>query len=71
MEAQGAQLAHYYTEEFFRSKGLTTEQIQGLPVDEARQMWIEASEYAALKLTELESRAHVVAELRGITGTKT
>ena len=67
MEDREAQLARYYIEEYFRSKGLTSEQVHQLAIDQARELWGEASQYAAIKLTEVESRAHIVQELHGIT----
>lgn len=67
MEDRQAQLAHYYIEEYFHGKGLTMAQVHDLPFDQARQLWIEASQYAAIKLTEVESRAHLLQELHGVT----
>jgi hypothetical protein len=67
MEDREAQLARYYIEEYFHSKGLTSEQVHQLPIADARQLWVEASQYAAIKLTEVESRAHIVQELHGVT----
>ena len=52
-----AELARRYFEEFLRERGLTWESLLALPETESRQLCIEASTYAALKMTEIEDKA--------------
>jgi hypothetical protein len=53
-----ATLEKQYIEEYLQSKGYRREDLRGLPEQEARQLMIEASVYASLKLAYIESKAH-------------
>jgi hypothetical protein len=50
-------------EEFLESRGQTLSSASELPVPEAARMLRAASEYASLRLAEIESRAHYVDEI--------
>jgi hypothetical protein len=52
-----ATLEKNYIEEYLLSKGYRREDLGMLPKEEARQLLIEASRYASLKLTDIESRS--------------
>ena len=43
--------------DYLREKGYSIEDLQKLPPEEAKSLMIEACQYAALKLAEVESRA--------------
>jgi hypothetical protein len=60
MKDPQAELARHYIEAFLRDKGYSWQSVQGLPEAEARQLFIEASTYTALKLAEIEDKAHLV-----------
>jgi len=65
MQDPQAQLAKMYVEEFLRSKGLTVEMVHDLPSETARQIMVEASTYAALKLAEVENKSQVIQDMHG------
>lgn len=46
-----------YIEEYLLSKGFRRKDLRELPEEEARQLMIEASTYASLKLADIESRS--------------
>ncbi len=50
-------------ETYLKGKGYSLEDLQKLPVAEAKQLMKEASTYASSKLAEVELRAHFVEEL--------
>ena len=52
--------------EFLRLRGLDADSLEALPEDEARRVLTDASVYAALKLAEIDSRAHFIHEINGI-----
>jgi hypothetical protein len=52
--------------EYLQEKGYTLEDLAALPKEEAKKLMIEACQYAALKLTEVESRARFERGIRGI-----
>ncbi len=66
MQDPQAQLIQVYIEEYLREKGHTWESVCHLPnKDEAKRLMIEASTYAAVKVTEVAAKAHVIEELHG------
>jgi len=50
-------------EEYLHEKGYTMEEFKKLPVDVAEKLMKEASQYASLKMEEVEARAHFIKEL--------
>jgi hypothetical protein len=52
-----ATLEKNYIEEYLLSKGYRRKDLGMLPKEEARQLLIEASRFASLKLTDIESRS--------------
>lgn len=53
-----ATLEKKYIEEYLLGKGYRRKDLRELPKEEARQLMIEASIYASLKLAHIESKAH-------------
>jgi len=51
--------------EFLRARGYDLRSLDKLPEDDRRRLLRQASMHAAGKLTEIEARAHFVAELHG------
>ena len=51
--------------EFLRARGLDPESLDGLGEAERHALMAEASTYASMRLTEIESRSHFVDELHG------
>jgi hypothetical protein len=68
MQNPQEQLAQMYIEEYLRTKGLTMKSVRELPEEQARKVMIEASTYAATKLCEVEKRAQMMSDLKGVTG---
>ncbi len=67
MQDPQAQLAKMYVEEFLRDKGLTAESLADLLAERTRQIMVEASTYAALKLAEVENKSQLTYELDGVS----
>ena len=65
MEDRQTHLCTEYIDEYLRGKGLTWEVVNTLPPKIARQIMCEASTFAALKLAELDERAHMVKDIHG------
>ncbi len=65
MEDRQTQLSRMYLEEYLRSKGHTWQSVRELPEAAGKQILIEASTYVAIKLAEVEARAHVEREIHG------
>ena len=65
MEDPQAKLGRMYIEEFLRNRGHTWDSVRKLPDEAAKKIMIEASTYAAIKLCEVDARAHVVKEMHG------
>lgn len=51
--------------EYLQRKGYQIDDLRLLPKDKARQILVEASNYASLKLAEVESRAKFRKDIRG------
>jgi hypothetical protein len=58
-----AQLERAFIEEYLRSRQHSLETVRQLPPDEAGLLLQQASVFASGRLTEVESRAHLVDEL--------
>jgi len=56
-------LARLYIEEYLRSRSFTTKTLRDLPGEQGRRLMVEASTYAALKLAEVETRAHMMGDI--------
>jgi len=60
---QTADLERTLIGEFLEKRGLTLHSVQALPEAERHKILREASLYASMRLTEVESRAHYVEDL--------
>jgi hypothetical protein len=58
-----AQLERTFIDEFLRARGVDPRTLDQLPEIEAKALLKAASIYAAMKLTEVEARAHFVHEI--------
>lgn len=58
-----AQLERTFIDEFLRARGVDPRALRQLPEVEAKSLLRAASVYAAMKLTEVEARAHFVHEI--------
>jgi hypothetical protein len=65
MEDQTAHLELALIEQFIRARGIDPASLHDLPDDERERLQKDAAAHAALKLAEMESRAHYVHELHG------
>ncbi|GAB4541928.1 MAG: hypothetical protein Fur002_11250 [Anaerolineales bacterium] len=63
-EDQNAQLEKNLIAEYLREKGYSLEALKKLPAELAERLMKDASQYASLKLEEVESRARLVKELQ-------
>jgi hypothetical protein len=52
-------LERLYIDEYLHEKGYSIKELNALPELDATRLMIEASQYASLKLAELESRARL------------
>lgn len=68
MEDPEAKLATAYIEEYLHNHGYTLETICNLPKEQAKQLMIEASTYAAVKLAEVDTKARAIKEIHGAVG---
>jgi len=58
-----AQLERTFIEEYLHARGQHLNTLKNLPRDQANALMKEASAYASGKLTEVETRAHLVGDL--------
>ena len=58
-----AQLERAFIEEYLHGRGQHLNTLKSLPPDEANALMKEASAYASGRLTEVETRAHLVSDL--------
>ena len=65
MEDLTAHLELALIEQFIRSRGIDPAKLHELPDGERAQLQKEAAAHTALKLAEMESRAHYVHEIHG------
>lgn len=63
VEDPNAMLEKALIEEFLKQKGYTHEDLKKLPAELVEKLMKEASQYASLKMEEVEARAHLVKEL--------
>ena len=63
LEEPLAELERQLIDEYLRGLGLDPEVVRKRTDERARQILAAAAQYAALKLTEVESRAHYVRDL--------
>ncbi|MBI2334162.1 MAG: hypothetical protein HYU84_18710 [Chloroflexi bacterium] len=63
VEDPNAMLEKALIEEFLKQKGYTHEDLKKLPAELVEKLMKEASQYASLKMEEVEARAHFVKEL--------
>jgi len=63
MEDRNALLEKALIEEYLREKGYLLEDLNKLPVKLGEELMKAASQYASLKMEEVEARAHFVKEL--------
>jgi hypothetical protein len=63
MEDRNALLENAFIEEHLRSQGCSLEQLHMLPKKLRKKLMTAASNYASLKLEEIEARAHFIEEI--------
>lgn len=63
VEDRNAIMEKALIEEYLREKGCSLETLNQFPVETAQRLMKEASQYASLKMEEVEARAHFVQEL--------
>ena len=63
IEDPNAMLEKALIEEFLKQKGYTHDDLKKLPAELVEKLMKEASQYASLKMEEVEARAHLVKEL--------
>jgi hypothetical protein len=63
MEDRNAILERALIEEYLREKGYSLEGLKELTTEFAEKLMKEASQYASLKMEEVEARAHFIREL--------
>ena len=64
-----ADLELLYIDEYLHEIGYSMRELDALPEKEATRLMTEASQYASLKLAELESRARLRTKIRNVTDT--
>jgi hypothetical protein len=52
-------------EEFLNGKGYALKELHNLPEEQAKALMTEASQYASLKMAQVESSAHFREKIRG------
>jgi hypothetical protein len=62
-EDRNALLENALMEEYLHEKGYSLEKIKDLPHDLAEKLMKEASQYASLKMEEVQARAHFINDL--------
>ncbi len=67
LEEPDAQLARMFVEQYLRGKGVSLKTICDLPEEEARQVMVEASTYASVRLAEIRDKAEFLQSLHGTT----
>jgi histone H3/H4 len=63
IEDRNALLEKALIEEYLKEKGYTHDSLKMLPVDAVEKLMKEASQYASLKMEEVEARANFIKEL--------
>jgi hypothetical protein len=65
MQDKYAQLERAFIDEFLRISGHDKQTVAALPHEKRIALLTQASEYAAVKLAEVEARAHYIHEIHG------
>jgi ribonuclease HIII len=65
MQDKYAQLERVFIDEFLRINGYDSHTVLAMPEDKRIAILTQAAEYAAVKLAEVEARAHYVHEIHG------
>jgi hypothetical protein len=65
MQDKYAQLERAFIDEFLRTSGHDRHTVDALPPEKRIALLTQASEYAAVKLAEVEARAHYVHDIHG------
>lgn len=60
-----AQLERAFIDEYLHRSGYDRQTVDALPQEKRAALLTQASEYAALKLAEVEARAHYIHEIHG------
>jgi len=63
VEDRNALLEKALIEEYLHEKGYSHEDLKKIPADLVEKLMKEASQYASLKMEEVEARAHFIKEL--------
>lgn len=63
MEDPNAVLEKALMEEYLHEQGYSLEKLRELPKEIAEKLMKEASQYASLKMEEVEARAHFIEEI--------
>lgn len=63
VEDRNALLEQALIEEYLHERGYSHEDLKKLPVEVVEKLMKEASQYASLKMEEVEARAHLIKEL--------
>jgi hypothetical protein len=63
-EDRNAFLEKQLIEQYLHEKGYSLEGLKKLPADLAEKLMKEASQYASLKMEEVEARAHLIQEIK-------
>ena len=63
MEDPNAMLENALIAEYLKEKGYSHEDLKELPAELVEKLMKEASQYASLKMEEVQARAHFVKEL--------
>ena len=62
-----AELEMMYIGEYLHEKGYSAKDLNALPEQRAAKLMTEASQYASLKLAELEARAHMRTRIHNVS----
>ena len=65
IEDPNADLERALIDDFIRARGYDPARLHELPDEQRRGLQREASAHAAMRLTEMEARAHYIDELHG------
>lgn len=63
VEDRNALLEKALIDEYLHQRGYSHEELKKLPADVVEKLMKEASQYASLKMEEVEARAHLIKEL--------
>ena len=63
IEDRSALLENALIEEYLKEKGYSHEDLKKLPAELVEKLMKEASQYASLKMEEVQARAHLIKEL--------